>query len=154
MDIKLLKSVEALCKQNYNEETLRHVYRVADYVLESPLYCELSEVGRDVAYAVALLHDEDNPDNMVVRQDAEVLVNRIGNMWGGNACATLHKLTRKPKEDYLDYIQRLREGGRNHVYDPIAYIVKLADVKDHLRKKDTLTDKLKEKYWEALPYLL
>ena len=37
---------------------------------------------------------------------------------------------------------------------PEVYWVKIADMKDHLAQTDTLTDKLKEKYIEALPYLL
>lgn len=35
-----------------------------------------------------------------------------------------------------------------------AYYVKLMDVKDHLMQRETLTDKLKNKYTEALSYLL
>ena len=43
----------------------------------------------------------------------------------------------------------------NHAKDyPEVYWVKIADMRDHLEQTDTLTDKLKEKYLAALPYLL
>lgn len=70
----------------------------------------------------------------------------------------LERLTKKTSENYIDYIKRLRtlrDSSETDTIDLIvAYIVKLADMKDHLMQKDTLTDKLKEKYWNALPYLL
>ena len=50
-----------------------------------------------------------------------------------------------------EYIKNIKE---NMVLYPEVYWVKIADMKDHLAQTDTLTDKLKEKYIEALPYLL
>ena len=35
-----------------------------------------------------------------------------------------------------------------------AWWVKIADMKDHLAQRDTLTEKLRDKYLEALPHLL
>lgn len=58
----------------------------------------------------------------------------------------------KPKDmDYIEYIKRIRKWADTR---PEAYWVKLADMKDHLAQRETLTDKLKEKYLAALPYLL
>lgn len=47
--------------------------------------------------------------------------------------------------------KKIKEEYKNY---PEAYWVKLADMKDHLAQTDTLTDKLKDKYLTALPYLL
>ena len=79
-----------------------------------------------------------------VREIAEVTelnVNFLTNVLGA--------LTRKKSETYLDYIKRLKQNQ-----SPYPYIVKMADMKDHLSQKDTLTEKLKEKYWNILPELL
>lgn len=61
----------------------------------------------------------------------------------------LGALTKTKDESYINYIKRLKTN--KSIY---PYVVKLADMKDHLNQSDTLTDRLKEKYWEALPYLL
>jgi hypothetical protein len=64
------------------------------------------------------------------------------------------KLLTKPKEqDYIEYIKNIKDTS-NTDWRICAYWVKLADMKDHLAQTDTLTDKLKEKYLNALPYLL
>ena len=60
-------------------------------------------------------------------------------------------ITRKKNVSYIEYIKNIKE---NMVLYPEVYWVKIADMKDHLAQTDTLTDKLKEKYIEALPYLL
>ena len=58
----------------------------------------------------------------------------------------------KPKDmDYIEYIKRIKKWADTRQE---AYWVKLADMKDHLAQTETLTDKLKEKYLAALPYLL
>ena len=53
--------------------------------------------------------------------------------------------------DYIEYIKRIKKWADTRQE---AYWVKLADMKDHLAQTETLTDKLKEKYLAALPYLL
>ena len=64
------------------------------------------------------------------------------------------KLLTKPKEmDYIEYIKNIRDTGYTN-WRMCAWWVKLADMKDHLAQTETLTDKLKEKYLTALPYLL
>jgi len=65
----------------------------------------------------------------------------------------LQALTKRDNEDYVEYIKNIK-GARGMRFGQIAYWVKMADMKDHLTQKDTLTDHLKKKYLEALPYLL
>lgn len=57
----------------------------------------------------------------------------------------------KSLDTYEEYIQKIKDNYRQY---PEAYYVKLADIKDHLMLKDTLTDRLKEKYIGALRILL
>lgn len=64
------------------------------------------------------------------------------------------KLLSKPKDmDYIEYIKNIRNTGCTN-WRECAWWVKLADMKDHLAQTDTLTDRLKNKYLTALPYLL
>ena len=64
------------------------------------------------------------------------------------------KLLTKPKEmDYIEYIKKIRDTGCTN-WRMCAYWVKLADMKDHLAQTETLTEKLRDKYLAALPYLL
>ena len=53
--------------------------------------------------------------------------------------------------DYIPYIQHIRACAGDW---PEAWWVKLADIKDHLAQTDTLTERLRDKYVGALPYLL
>lgn len=58
-------------------------------------------------------------------------------------------LTKDRGISYENYIISIKESE-----SVVAYIIKLADMKDHLLRKETLTDRLKEKYWNAIPHLL
>lgn len=60
-------------------------------------------------------------------------------------------ITHNKDYSYKFYIQKIKD---NRISYPEAYYVKLADIKDHLMLKDTLTDRLKEKYIGALRILL
>ena len=159
MEIRVLNKIENFCKQNYDPETYEHVHRVASYAVDNPVVFQLSFELHDMIYTAALLHDiiEDNPCDDI-REHAERLLWSVGKTYAPVvAKRILYRLTKTPQENYVDYIKRLHANEDSHAvkYDLlIAYIVKLADMKDHLMQKDTLTDKLKEKYWEALPYLL
>lgn len=65
----------------------------------------------------------------------------------------LELLTKPQSESYVEYIKDIAEA-RGSDAGQVAYWVKMADMKDHLSKTETLTDKLKNKYLEALPFLL
>lgn len=59
----------------------------------------------------------------------------------------------KNNEPKIEYCKKLHDGANTHV-GMLAYVVKLADIKDHLSQIDTLTPQLKEKYLSGLRYLL
>lgn len=62
-------------------------------------------------------------------------------------------LTKDKEQSYVDYCIEIK-NSISLFSGQLAYWVKLADMKDHLSKTETLTDKLKAKYLEGLAYLL
>ena len=72
------------------------------------------------------------------------------NEWYINDCLELLTMD-KEKNTYEDYLKNIKSKFISY---PEAYWVKMADMKDHLMQRDTLTDKLKDKYLAAIPYLL
>lgn len=139
---RLIADTIIMCSKYYDIKTLQHCLRVAKYAVEN--VCLSSDDDRQIAFIVALCHDLLEDTNISIETIAEVTelnVNFLANVLGA--------LTRKKSETYLDYIKRLKQNQ-----SPYPYIVKMADMKDHLSQKDTLTEKLKEKYWNILPELL
>ena len=141
-DIKKTTDLLSLCAKRYDEKTFQHCLRVARYAIEN--VCLEGEDEKLIAYQVALAHDLIEDTVTSIEEIAEAMgcsVNFVENV--------LAALTQSKGEKYIDYIKRLKQCS-----SPYPYIVKLADMKDHLMQTDTLTDKLREKYYEALPYLL
>ena len=123
-------------KQYYNPDTYKHALRVASFVADNIF---IPDSKMDNCIALAIMHDLEEDTN-----------------WDKNKCYELDEylkesiglITRKKNVSYIEYIKNIKE---NMVLYPEVYWVKM---KDHLAQTDTLTDKLKEKYIEALPYLL
>ncbi len=70
------------------------------------------------ARIVALLHD--------VLEDSDISIDELQHAgFGTKIIEAVRCLTRKPNEEYLDYIRRIKEN-------PLARKVKLADLKDNL----------------------
>lgn len=126
-------------KQYYNPDTYKHALRVASFVADNIF---IPDSKMDNCIALAIMHDLEEDTN-----------------WDKNKCYELDEylkesiglITRKKNVSYIEYIKNIKE---NMVLYPEVYWVKIADMKDHLAQTDTLTDKLKEKYIEVLPYLL
>lgn len=132
----------SLCSCYYKPAIFHHCLRVAKYVVNN--VCLRNDDEKETAYIVALCHD--------LLEDTTVKLEEIQMATGyshGFLSNVIDALTQKEDEPYIDYIKRLKQ---NH--SPYPYIIKLADMKDHLMQKDTLTEQLKEKYWVALPELL
>jgi len=150
MEIKLISDLEALCRDNYNDKTYNHAHRVARYVTNNPVLRGNEE--RYFAYCVALCHDLIE-DTGVKKEDISIITTSFGKelyLYGCSIADSVSELTHdKENESYVKYIQRVRNSG-----NLIAYVVKLADMKDHFMQKETLTDKFKEKYLNAIGELL
>lgn len=127
-----------IAKNYYDIETFNHVVRVATYVAENPL---IPERLMDDCIALAIMHD--------LWEDTEYSKNDISLEEYFLSCLNL--LTKSEKEDYIEYIKKIKSSADKM---PEAYYVKIADMKDHLCQMDTLTDKLKRKYLKGLAYLL
>lgn len=126
-----------LAKKYYDEKTYDHVMRVASFVANNDM---IPDRDMDNCISLAIMHD--------LLEDTEYKYDSTLSK-GFTDCL---ELLTKPKDiEYVEYIKKIKE---NYIDFPEAYWVKLADIKDHLTQTETLTDKLKEKYLTALPYLL
>lgn len=124
-------------KEYYDEKTYDHACRVAAYVIENRGLIDYEM--RLECFALAYMHDllEDTDfDIELIRQYSKTLANQLE--------IITHD---KTKDTYEEYISKIPRGS-------CAWWVKMADIKDHLMLKDTLTERLKEKYIGALRILL
>lgn len=138
-----ISAVLRLCASAYKLETYMHCLRVAEYAANNVIVKD-DEEKQETAYILGLCHD--------LLEDTSVTIKHIAQATGYSTCFlenVLGALTKQSNESYIDYIKRIKANGSFY-----TYIVKLADMKDHLTQTETLTDKLKEKYWNAFPYLL
>lgn len=140
---KRISSVLRLCASAHKLKTYIHCLRVAEYAANNVIVKD-DEDKMEIAYILGLCHD--------LLEDTEVTIEQIAEVTGYNIDFlknVLGALTKQSEESYIDYIQRVKSNDSFY-----TYIVKLADMKDHLTQTETLTDNLKEKYWAALPHLL
>lgn len=127
-----------VAKKYYSADTYNHILRVMQYIAENEM---IPNEYRDDCLVLAIMHD--------LLEDTDYL----GNALPLNMKKALDILTKPKDMDYIEYIKKIR----SKVCTPwgmCAWWVKLADMKDHLAQVETLTDKLKDKYLAALPYLL
>ena len=124
-------------KRFYEPDTYEHALRVATYVANNSM---IPGKDMDRCISLAIMHD------LIENTDYEEFNTVPPALKYG-----MENITRETGEDYIDYIKNI---ASNKDECPEAYWVKLADMKDHLMQTKTLTDKLKEKYLAALPYLL
>ena len=139
-----------LAKQYYDTKTFEHAIRVAMYVRSNEF---LQERYRIDCICLALMHDllEDTSYSNDTMFECE-----LGTLSKHHFNQALQLLTKPEDMDYISYIKRLKTPSDTIRIDAryCAWVVKMADMKDHLAQVGTLTDKLKDKYLEALPYLL
>lgn len=127
----------------YDEKTFHHAMRVAGYVVNDNL---IPKDKMEKCVALAIMHD--------LQEDTkfDYLMNNQDIIYDPYIKRCLDFLTRdKENISYEDYLMNIKSNYNSY---PEAYWVKLADMKVHLCETNTLTDKLKEKYIKALPYLL
>lgn len=127
-----------MAKQYYPKDKYDHAIRVMGYVAENEM---IPFDHKDDCIALAIMHD--------LIEDTEY----TGSGLPQNMYKALKTLSKPKDEDYITYIKRIKECSHTN-WGACAYWVKLADMKDHLAQTDTLTDRLKDKYLKALPYLL
>lgn len=137
------KAMLELCRIYYDEETFEHAKRVAEYAKDIYKLYDYYKAGEERSiYHLALAHD--------LYEDTDISQNT---WFDNNFEANLQLLTKDEDVSYNDYIAKIRKEAVIPTYKP-AYIVKLADMKDHLSQTETLTEELKNKYISAMKYLL
>ena len=126
-------------KKHYAQKTYDHAIRVTNYIADNPI---IPDEKMEVCIALAIMHD--------LIEDTDYNGDSLGDQY--EYFKECLKLITKPKDmNYITYIKRIRECIDTM---PEVYWVKMADMKDHLSQAETLTENLKTKYLNALPYLL
>ena len=135
----------SIANKYLSPKKLAHSMRVVEYAFQDYnryQYGVLGQKSKEDIFIVALLHD--------VVEDADCTFEELEKAEFSRPCIyALRHLTKGEDEEYIDYIKRLKNSG-----NALAILVKRADMKDHLSLEDTLTDKLKNKYFPAIKYLL
>ena len=137
-------------KQFCSEKDLRHCYSVRNIMLDilylNDMSCFLTGEHQFIE-AVALGHD--------LLEDTDFRESEYWNRLSKEMQACLILISKGQEESYNHYIQSIR-----CLYDDKAslsecvYIVKLADIIDHLMRYKTLSDSLKKRYLKALDIML
>lgn len=122
-------------RHNLPADKYEHSIRVMGYTRElAPLYLKVSTD----ALIIAALHD--------VVEDSDITLKEIEDKFGRYIRNCVEILTHdKEAMTYPEYIDFIMNCPL-----PEAKLVKHADMRDHLRQKETLTPKLKEKYFEVI----
>lgn len=136
--MNLVEYAYETARRYYTPDTFAHAVRVAGYIRENPV---IPAGLQEDCFALALMHD--------LWEDTEYMED--AGIMGVHFAECLAILTRPEGTDYITYIQHIRACAAGW---PEAWWVKLADMKDHLAQADTLTERLRDKYVRALPYLL
>lgn len=126
-----------IAKQYYEPKTYDHALRVAMYVADNDT---IPKNKMDLCISLGIMHD-------LIEDTSYSEFNNIP----ADLSYGLKIITKRRDENYIDYIKNIVANKKEC---PEAYYVKIADMKDHLIQQETLTDKLKEKYLAAIPYLL
>lgn len=132
-------------KKFYDEKTYQHAMRVAGYVSQN---YAIPDVLVSDCVALAIMHD------LLEDTNFEINDTRLCSDEYSQFVIALKFLTKEKDESYREYCELLSSNSCTNPARLCAYFVKLADMKDHLNLKSTLTDKLKNKYLEGLAILL
>lgn len=138
-----------ICKKFYSKEDFSHCLNVSGYVLD---ICYLNNISADDHFvkSVALGHD--------LLEDTDFLQSEYADSLSNDMEYCLSVLTRKKHQTYEDYITEIASYTNKlpefKTLAEVVYIVKLADLIDHLMRYKTLSNSLKERYLKALDIML
>lgn len=135
-----LKAI-SIAEEYYPKKKLQHALRVANYAVEIGSIDVRCENKSDELFVVGLLHD--------LVEDTKYTKEQLFEDFGYPIGDAVMIVTKREDEEYQDYIQRVLNSK-----NLIAFIVKKADMKDHMAQTETLTDKLKEKYFPVIQYFI
>ena len=135
-----------ICKKFYSVEDFSHCLNVSGCVLD---ICYLNNISTDDYFikSVALGHD--------LLEDTDFRESEDWNKLSKEMQACLVLISKGQNDSYANYIQRVcKLHGNKDSLSECVYIVKLADLIDHLMRYKTLTDSLKKRYIKALDIML
>lgn len=133
LDYKTLK----FALKFYTPKQLEHVLKVAQFAVEKH-----TDRLRSILWKVCVLHD--------ILEDTPCTEEDLKEFYDEGIIETIKLLTHdKEKESYEDYIIKIFSSD-----DYYAQEAKRADIKDHLSREETLTQKLKDKYYPIIKYVL
>ena len=137
-DITKVNKLFNLAVQYYPKKKLAHALRVAEYSTSKASSLKMDTVK---TYMIALAHD--------LLEDTECPKEDLMSILGIESYNSVVLLTKDAQENYEDYIHKILDAE-----DDYAFVVKQADMKDHMTLTDTLTEKLLDKYIPILHYFL
>lgn len=138
-----LYEVLKLAAKWYPDKKFAHAMRVASYAVDQPLLEEDPDLLESL-FIVGLLHD--------ILEDTKLPQEELYRFSYINQDEydAIELLTHHKSDcSYEDYIKAIIDSKNQ-----LALLVKRADMKDHLMQSETLSDKLKEKYYPVIKYLL
>lgn len=127
-----------LSAKYYSKKKISHATRVAEY---AAIRAEEIHLNSTRAYMIGLAHD--------LLEDTECPEEELVAAIGETNYNSVILLTKNNEQEYEDYIRKIVESK-----DSYAFIVKQADMKDHMTLSNTLTEKLLNKYAPVLHYFL
>lgn len=122
----------------YSKKKANHATRVAEY---AAIRAEEIHLDFTRAYIIGLAHD--------LLEDTECPEEELIAAIGETNYNSVVLLTKSKDQKYEDYIRKIVESK-----DSYAFIVKQADMKDHMTLSNNLTEKLLNKYVPVLHYFL
>ena len=152
---EVLDTVTKFCKSKYDQRTFEHAKRVMIYASQNvDVYRFLSEYTTIQISCTSLMH-EIIEDTKTTYYEIKEMLCECDDLYDweiNNLISSLKILTHdKNTQTYEEYIINI---SNKRSFDVVAYVVKIADMKDHLSLQETLTTKLKNKYLKALAELL
>lgn len=142
----------ALATEWYSKNKLAHSVRVANYAIQEAKLLGYDEEDIEDIFQVAVLHD--------ILEDTECPKDTVLEVLHYYSLKeALERLTHQEEDTYEEYIMKLCDNSNVHDESQVkslayARIIKRADMKDHLMLEETLSDKLKQKYFPVVKYLL
>ena len=133
-----LTKIFNLSTKYYSKKKIRHAIRVAEY---AAIRAEENRLDSIRAYMIGLAHD--------LLEDTECPEEELVAAIGETNYNSVVLLTKSNDQEYEDYIRKIVESK-----DSYAFIVKQADMKDHMTLSNNLTEKLLNKYVPVLHYFL
>lgn len=122
----------------YSKKKISHATRVAEY---AAIKAEEIHLNSTRAYIIGLAHD--------LLEDTECSEEELTAAIGEINYNSVVLLTKSNNQEYEDYIRKIIESK-----DSYAFIVKQADIKDHMTLTKSLSEKLLNKYAPVLHYFL